>query len=475
MPDETLRRIAWRDLFPWFFLILRSATLALEVRKLFVSTVAILLTGLGCWVFGLLMGLEKPPWDANFGVASQSLFTGNIEDGPSSTEQLLGQQVDPLSGIWRQLSDPFVHLFGMRKPQVVDYCFALLCGLWALIVWSLFGGIITRMAALQLGREERASLGECWHHALSKWSSYFSAPLYPLVAVALLTLPMIVGGLVAAIPNIGLVVAGILWPLQMLAALLVTLVLVGLLFGWPLMWATIGTEESDSFDALSRSYGYVYQRPLHYVFFVSLAAVLGYAVWWLVMKFASLVAYFTVWSAAWGCGSDRAGEIVATVNPLVRVQILPGWPVEHTAGSPLLGMDYFGAGLIAMWLGLVFVAALSYGYSYFWTVSTAIYLLLRLELDGNELDDVHVDEDEEFSELPPFSQDEQGLPTLGAETETSEASSDDQSEASETSEDSSSGETETSNDETTEADDSKEKESGTDDNAESKSDSEFVD
>ena len=50
------------------------------------------------------------------------------------------------------------------------------------------------------------------------------------------------------------------------------LLLLGLAFGWPLMWATISTEGTDSFDALSRSYAYVFQRPLRYLFYVVVRA-----------------------------------------------------------------------------------------------------------------------------------------------------------------------------------------------------------
>ena len=37
------------------------------------------------------------------------------------------------------------------------------------------------------------------------------------------------------------------------------------------------------------------------------------------------------------------------------------------------------------------LVALGFVYSYFWTASTAIYLLLRRDEDGTEIDDVHLD------------------------------------------------------------------------------------
>ena len=65
--------------------------------------------------------------------------------------------------------------------------------------------------------------------------------------------------------------AGLAWPFVLLLGLLMAILLLGALVGWPLMWATVSVEGTDAFDALSRSYAYTYQRPwrlLWYVLFV---------------------------------------------------------------------------------------------------------------------------------------------------------------------------------------------------------------
>ena len=55
--------------------------------------------------------------------------------------------------------------------------------------------------------------------------------------------------------------------------------LVGLV-GYPLMYTTISAEgdQSDTFDALSRSINYVYQSPWHYIWYWIVAVVYGAAV-----------------------------------------------------------------------------------------------------------------------------------------------------------------------------------------------------
>jgi hypothetical protein len=53
-----------------------------------------------------------------------------------------------------------------------------------------------------------------------------------------------------------------------------------------------------------------------------------------------------------------------------------------------------GAGLVAFWLGLVFLLILGFSYSYFWSASTIVYMLLRRSVDAAEMDEVYLDEDE---------------------------------------------------------------------------------
>ena len=58
-------------------------------------------------------------------------------------------------------------------------------------------------------------------------------------------------GWIEWIPWVGDVFAGIFWPIVLFFGFIIAIVLVGLV-GWPLMVATVSTEGTDSFDALSR-------------------------------------------------------------------------------------------------------------------------------------------------------------------------------------------------------------------------------
>jgi hypothetical protein len=181
----------------------------------------------------------------------------------------------------------------------------------------------------------------------------------------------------------------------LVGGLLMMALLLGLLFGWPLMWATISTEGTDSFDALSRSYAYVFHRPLHYLFYAVVAGLLGYLGWLLVSNCAAAVVALTYGAAGWGSGPERMEAIA-----------------KGTVDLGYAGVA--GAVLIRFWVGCVKVLAVGFLYSYFWTASTAIYFLLRRNVDATEMDEVHLDEQEEPQPhaLPPIKTDAAGAPVI---------------------------------------------------------------
>ena len=186
--------------------------------------------------------------------------------------------------------------------------------------------------------------------------------------------------------------AGIFWPLALLGGLLMAILLLGLLFGWPLMWATISAEGTDSFDALSRSYAYVFQRPLHYLFYAVVATLFGLLGWLLVSNFAAGVVAVTYWAASWGYGGNPAALVASGCE----------------------GIGSVGIALIRIWVAVVKLLAVGFLFSYFWTASTAIYFLLRRDVDATEMDEVFLEEEEEQQGygLPPLETDSQGAPVV---------------------------------------------------------------
>src|SRR5204862_6458076 len=68
--------------------------------------------------------------------------------------------------------------------------------------------------------------------------------------------------------------------------------------GWPLMSATISAEGTDSWEAVSRSYSYVYQAPWHYIWYSLVALAYGAVVVFFVGFMGSLTVYLGKWGVS---------------------------------------------------------------------------------------------------------------------------------------------------------------------------------
>ena len=110
--------------------------------------------------------------------------------------------------------------------------------------------------ARRAGRED---LGGGMKFSLGKFGSFVTAPLLPLVIVLALGRALALGGLIGNL--LGGVVLGLLFFIALGLGLAAAFLLVGLSAGGSLMYPTIAVEGSDSFDAVSRSFSYVLNRP----------------------------------------------------------------------------------------------------------------------------------------------------------------------------------------------------------------------
>jgi hypothetical protein len=291
----------------------------------------------------------------------------------------------------------------------------LLVTLWTLGTWALFGGAITRMASVQVARNDKIGISEALRFVTARYYSFLSAPLFPLLFIAFMVVLLILYGFFFMIPLLGdILVAGLGWPLILLAGLAMAVVLVGLV-GWPMMYATISAEGSDSFDAISRSYSYVYQSPWHYAWYSIVALAYGAVVVFFVGFMGALVVYLGKWGVTQTPFIESANRdpsflfVYAPTSFHWRDLLLHGGTVEgqalvengavnQAAYDKLLGsMTWYnklGALLVTVWLWLFFLLILGFGYSYFWSASTIIYLLMRRKVDDTDLDEVYLEEDE---------------------------------------------------------------------------------
>jgi len=392
----SIPEVVWQDRCPWLIL-LRTPRIAISARVLLFAAAAVVTVTAGWHVIGLSFSGTSDElvqgWRDQYGTWPWTTVAPDLEDAPVDTaddddpagkvaghdasrwtveEVLQGEArvgrwlvIEPVSSVWQSMSNPFVQLF-RSDLTVVGLAYLLLCCLWAVVVWALFAGAITRIAALALAREETLGPRAAIVHAAGKWHHYALAPLLPLLGILLVAGPLLVMGLLMRIPAVGgifVLVGALLWPVALLIALLLAVMVFGLLAGWPLLWPAVSVERSDAFDAISNCYAYVYQRPLHYVFYVFVAAVLGFAGAVVVSLFVGGVDYLSTWAVTWG-----SAELERTID---------------------------NSALITFWRSCVFTLQVAFYYGFFWTAATAIYLLLRRDVDAKEMDEVVLQEQDE--------------------------------------------------------------------------------
>jgi hypothetical protein len=222
-----------------------------------------------------------------------------------------------------------------------------------------------------------------------------------------------------------------------------SILLLGAMVGWPLMWATVSVEGTDAFDALSRSYAYTYQRPLRLLWYVLVAFVLAAVSMFVVKLFAASAISLGDWSISWGLGDQRMQQIVRQnvepeqpllapplVDPTSSAPLFEAPPTTDAAATaapeasatpdsissndntaPLTGPELVPEGpgtlisiahnAVTFWKSLL--AALTAGYQagFLFVAAVGVYLLLRKDIDGAEMDEVYVEQEQDF-----------GMPTL---------------------------------------------------------------
>ena len=174
---------------------------------------------------------------------------------------------------WYTFTWPVMRFFAVQPEQPItlrDVIALVVSALCSLAIWAFFGAAITRVAAVELATGERVGWGSALRWARAKWLAYFSAPAIPMIGVGLAVVPVFLLGILMK-SSFFAAIGGLIWPLALAAAFIMTLLLAGVLLGWPLMWATISVEGTDSFDALSRTYAYVFQKPLRYLLYIIVA------------------------------------------------------------------------------------------------------------------------------------------------------------------------------------------------------------
>ncbi len=292
------------------------------------------------------------------------------------------------------------------------------------LIWALFGGAIARSAVVELATDERLGMWEALQYAWGHYRHYVWSILAPVVGIVFFMLIMALGGLVAQVPVLD-VLASLTTPLYLLAGFIVMLIVVGLVAGWPLMFPAVSAEGSDSFDAISRAYSYIYTKPWKYIWYYLVALAYAGVVIFFVKLFALGMVCSIDKSLEFGMHDDYAGHVRAGVAKYGVAAYEPVQTVVSRAVSVVRNHDVTGGlatrfvavtfSLPALRVGdvdvsgthnvVVFVAGIgfiffilvvvSFAVSLGFSLQSIIYLLMRKDVDGTDMTEVFQEEEEE--------------------------------------------------------------------------------
>ena len=369
-----LRGISWHECFPWLILF-RATLIGFYLRVLLLAYLGVCILAVGNWIGLNLFGSWVSEGAGPVLAASPTNFLDIVQDA--------------LRG-----GNPFQSIF--PAPTFGGLLVFLFYSLWYIATFAIFGGAISRIAAMEYSVNDRCGLKGALGHSLRKFISYFLSPIFPMIGVTMLMVILLVFGLINWLGPWAAVVTGIFGFIAVLVSIGIGMLVVPLILGWPLMWGAISTECSDHFDALSRCYAYVTQRPFHYLLYL-IVALLGGLVGYFAMNLlvvTSLAALST--GLQWGQGLEQTEAILT-----------------HNFAGPIW----------RFWYGVVERLVPAYSFGYFFAVFAGIYLLLRRDVDQAEIDEIVLDDDQPRFAMPALNKD-LGGEEAKPESDSSEADTD---------------------------------------------------
>jgi len=275
----------------------------------------------------------------------------------------------------------------------------------SLIAFSISGGAISRGAALHFSKDEKPGISLCIKFALKKFLPLFFAPTAPLMLVATLGLVIVfMIGLLTNIPWVGELILALCFIVVLCAGVLMAFTSIGACAGGNLMFGAIAYGNSDTFDAISRSFNYVYLRPWRLGFYSFLAAVYGAISYLFVRFFAFVLLSISRWFLQLGIftHSSKAEQFdkLASIWPQPEFFNLLGNGINISRNPT----ESIAAAIVYLMILVIAGLVIAFAVSFYFSAGTVIYCLLRNKVDNTALEDIYI-EPEQISvpETPELS------------------------------------------------------------------------
>ncbi|MCL2648867.1 MAG: hypothetical protein FWD61_18025 [Phycisphaerales bacterium] len=285
------------------------------------------------------------------------------------------------------------------RLKIITYRGVYLVSLFLLVVFAIVilaftGASIARLSALELAGIERAPLMEVFRFAVARLWAFIKAILTPFLIILIVGLFITALSLIGAVPYIGEIILGVFFIALLLIAFVIMLLIFGIVGGINLFFPTIAVEGSDAFDAMSRSFAYVYARPWRLIFYNIISLIYG-VITYLFVSFAVYLIFlithiFAGWGASFfGCANGRfSGSLkLDTLWPLPKFAPDSGL-LSGTNWYAMNWSETIGSACMHVWMYLFVFAVAGYVISYYFSVNTIVYLLLRRSVDGQPTTEV---------------------------------------------------------------------------------------
>ena len=300
-----------------------------------------------------------------------------------------------LTSVAKNTADCFTALRWALRHHLI-YCIIFIAVTLAVI--SIAGGAICRISALQVARGEKPGLTEALRFSLRRFTSFVTAPLAPVTIIAFIGIFIFLLGLLGNIPRAGEIIVGIGMPLAVFAGVLITVVMLGTIAGFNMMFPAVAYDGSDCFDAISRSFSYVYARPWRMLLYTSIAIVYGSICYIFIRFFAFLSLLISHWFLRLGLWAKNGSQ---EVNKLEAI-----WPepelmklMDPSGLATTNWTEKLAAFLVSLFILVVIGLVVSFIINFYFSANTIIYSLLRHKVDNTAFDDIYTPSDD--AEIEP--------------------------------------------------------------------------
>jgi len=326
-----------------------------------------------------------------------------------------------LPGLIGNIAD-FFKAVGWTLRYHPVYCIIFFIIMLAVI--SISGGAVCRIAALQFARGEKPGLTEALRFSTKRFVNFFTTPLAPVSIIIFIGIFIFLLGLAGNIPRAGELIVGLGMPLALFAGVLVAVIVIGAVAGLNLMFPAVAYDGSDCFDAISRSFSYVYARPWRMVVYTAIATVYGSICYTFVRLFAFLSLWITRWLLQLGLWVDNGSQ---EVNKLTAIWPKPEFRYLLGSSSPATTnwTESISAFLVYLFLLVIVGLVVSFIISFYFSANTIIYSLMRKTVDNTAFEDIYMQFEE--AEVPSTADEllpKEESPSPESESKQDESSSD---------------------------------------------------